>query len=139
MKVVLDSNVLIAAFAARGLCETLLELCLEKHEIAASQPLLNEVREKLATKIKLPEHTIDEILGFLERQTSSVVPADVPSDACQDPDDLMVLGTAKAADASYLVTGDRDLLALDSYDGIDFVNPRRFWESQSRSPTASES
>jgi predicted nucleic acid-binding protein len=40
MKVVLDTNVLIAAIATRGLCEALFELCLEKHEFAASPPLL---------------------------------------------------------------------------------------------------
>jgi putative PIN family toxin of toxin-antitoxin system len=139
MKVVLDSNVLIAAFAARGLCEALLELCLEKHEIAASEPLLAEVREKLATKIKLPQKTIDEILVFLEEHTSSVVPADAPSDACPDPGDLMILGTAEAADASHIVTGDRDLLALDSYKGIVTATPRKFWERQLRSSTEKES
>jgi putative PIN family toxin of toxin-antitoxin system len=137
MKVVLDSNVLIAAFAARGLCETLFELCLEKHEIAASVPLLEEVREKLATKIRLPGETIGEILVFLERHTSIVVPDNVPSDACPDPDDLMVLGTAKAARAAYLVTGDRGLLALESYEGIVIATPREFWESESRSSNGS--
>ena len=58
MKIVLDSNVLIAAFAARGLCDALFELCLEKHEIAASAPILVEVRENLKTKIKLPDETV---------------------------------------------------------------------------------
>jgi putative PIN family toxin of toxin-antitoxin system len=132
MKVVLDANVLIAAFAARGLCESLFELCLEKHEIAASPPLLAEVREKLATKVKLPGATVEEILGFLERHTARVGPAEVPAGACPDPDDLMVLGTAKAADVSYLVTGDKDLLELESYEGIEIVTPRQFWDAQSK-------
>ena len=132
MKVVLDANVLIAAFAARGLCESLFELCLEKHEIVASTPLLQEVREKLATKIKLPDGRVEEIVEFLEHQTSSVQPADVPADACRDPDDLMVLGTAKAANVTYLVTGDRDLLTLESFDGISIVTPRQFWETQAK-------
>jgi putative PIN family toxin of toxin-antitoxin system len=132
MKVVLDANVLIAAFAARGLCESLFELCLEKHELVASAPLLGEVREKLATKIKLPADRVEEIIEFLGLHTSSVQPADVPADACRDPDDLMVLGTAKAASASYLVTGDQDLLMLESYDGISVVTPRQFWEAQAK-------
>ena len=135
MKVVLDANVLIAAFAARGLCEALLELCLEKHEITASEPFLQEVSDELATKIKLPRETVGEIVSFLERHTSNVQPADVPASACRDPDDLMVPGTAKAAGASYLVTGDRALLTLDSYDDIRMVTPRQFWEAQSRAST----
>lgn len=131
MKVVLDAKVLIAAFAARGLCEALFELCLEKHEIGASAPLLQEVRDQLVSKIKLPEETANEILGFLQRHASSTDPVEVPADACRDPDDLMVLGTAKAAEADYLVTGDRDLLILETYEGISIVTPRKFWEVQS--------
>ncbi len=135
MKVVLDANVLIAAFAVRGLCEPLWDFCLEKQEIVASAPLLQEVSDKLATKIKLPHETVEEIISFLERHTSNVQPGDVPADACRDPDDLMVLGTAKAAGASYLVTGDRDLLTLDSYGEILIVTPRQFWEAHSKAST----
>jgi len=132
MKLVLDANVLIAAFAARGLCESLFELCLEKHELVASAPLLVEVREKLATKLKLPEDRVDEVVEFLDRHSSNVQPAEVPAGACRDPDDLMVLGTAKAGDVRYLVTGDRDLLILESYEGISVVTPRQFWEAQAK-------
>jgi putative PIN family toxin of toxin-antitoxin system len=130
MKVVIDTNVLIAAFAARGLCEALLELCLENHEIVLSKPLLLEVGEKLRKKLRLPEATTEEVLEFLRNQTSVVEPAEVPANACHDPDDLMVLGTAKAARASFLVTGDRDLLALKRFEDIPIVTPREFWESQ---------
>ncbi len=135
MKIVLDASVLIAAFAARGLCEALFELCLEKHEIAASAPILEEVREKLVTKIKLPKATVEELIGFLERQATSVQPAEVPTDACRDPDDLMVLGTVTGANASFIVTGERDLLTLGSYEGVSIVTPRIFWEAQSQAPT----
>jgi predicted nucleic acid-binding protein len=44
----------------------------------------------------------------------------------------MVLGTAKAADVSYLVTGDKDLLELESYEGFEIVTPRQFWDAQSK-------
>lgn len=132
MKVVLDANVFIAAFATRGLCEALFELCLENHEIVLSEPLLLEVGEKLRTKIRLPEPTTEEILHFLRNHSSIVEPADVPAEACRDPDDLMVLGTAKAAGASCLVTGDRDLLLLRAFDEVPIVTPREFWENQAK-------
>jgi putative PIN family toxin of toxin-antitoxin system len=132
MKVVLDANIVIAAFATRGLCEALLELCLENHEIVLSEPILLEVGEKLRTKIRLPKATTEEILHFLRNHTSVVEPAEVPARVCRDPDDLLVLGTAKAARASYLVTGDRDLLSLQTFDDIPIVTPREFWESQAK-------
>ncbi len=40
MRIVLDANVVVAAFAARGLCESLFELCLGSHEIVLSERLL---------------------------------------------------------------------------------------------------
>jgi len=50
MRIVLDVNVVVAAFAARGLCESLFELCLGNHEILLSEPLLAEIRRNLTKK-----------------------------------------------------------------------------------------
>ncbi len=130
MKVVLDTNILIAAFAARGLCEAVLELCLENHEIVLSEPLLLEVEEKLRSKLRLPEGIAEEILDFLRSHSAVVEPKDVRADACRDPDDLMVLGTAEAAGANYIVTGDQDLLSLETFGDIPNLTPRKFWESE---------
>lgn len=131
MKVVLDTNVVIAAFAARGLCEAIFELCLESHEVILSAPILLEVEEKLESKLHLSEDIAKEIVGFLSSHAVFVEPNRVSADACRDPDDLMVLGTAEAAGASYIVTGDRDLLSLGSYGNTRIVTPRQFWESAS--------
>ena len=49
MKIVLDANVVVAAFASRGLCESILELCLHSHEIVLSQELLDEILRNLRT------------------------------------------------------------------------------------------
>ena len=54
MRVVLDTNVLPAAFGTRGLCEAVFQVCLERHEIILSGHILNEVRTNLTTKFKVP-------------------------------------------------------------------------------------
>lgn len=64
MRVVLDANVIIAAFAARGLCEAVLELCLSDHDIIVSRHLLDEVRRHVVGKIKLP-HTFPPAINAL--------------------------------------------------------------------------
>jgi putative PIN family toxin of toxin-antitoxin system len=130
MKVVLDTNVLVAAFAARGLCEAVLELCLESHEIVLSEPLLLEVQGSLRLKLRLPQPIAEEILDFLRAHSTLVEPEDVPADVCRDPDDLMVLGTAEAAGAGCIVTGDKDLLTLHAFRSIPIWTPRKFWETQ---------
>ncbi len=129
MKVVLDTNVLIAAFAARGLCEAVVELCLQNHEIIVSAPLLLEVEEKLKSKLGLPEGIAADIIEFLRSQAMVVEPNAVSADACRDPNDLMVLGTAEAA--TCIVTGDEDLLTLETFGDILILTPRKFWESES--------
>jgi len=57
---------------------------------------------------------------------SWVSPVTVPPDACCDKNDLPVLGTAIAADAPVLVTGDKDLLTLHPFQNIAILSPRDF-------------
>lgn len=63
MRVVLDSNVVIAAAAARGLCEAVFELCLERHHIVACEGILLEVGRKLEQKLRLPVAVVEVIVS----------------------------------------------------------------------------
>jgi predicted nucleic acid-binding protein len=47
VKVVLDTNVLVAAFASHGLCEEVFEVCLTSHQIFVSKHILAELRRAL--------------------------------------------------------------------------------------------
>lgn len=125
---VLDTNVLLAAFGTRGLCEALLAACLKSHEVILSKPILDELRRHLRAKFKVPALTVSEIVGFLRSEARIVTPADVPADACRDADDLPILGTALAGQADCLVSGDKDLLTLHSFRGIPILTPRAFYE-----------
>lgn len=56
MKLVLDTNVLVAAFIARGTCSELLEYCAVRHEIVLSPAILDELGDVLTRKFRfLPE------------------------------------------------------------------------------------
>jgi putative PIN family toxin of toxin-antitoxin system len=127
MRIVLDANVVVAAFAARGLCESLFEFCLSSHEVLVSEPLLQEICRSLDKKVKLARQTSTGIERLLREHGSLLSPADVAADACRDADDLHVLGLAKAGNADYLVTGDDDLLVLESFGSCRIVTPREFW------------
>ena len=54
MKVFLDTNVLVSAFASRGLCTDLFELILLEHELIVGKQVLLELRRSMRQKIKLP-------------------------------------------------------------------------------------
>ena len=128
MKVLLDTNVIIAAFASRGLSADVLELCLSGHTVIASEHILSEVREKLTGKIALPASIADNILAYLREYSILAVPLPVTDVECRDKEDIPVLGAADAGHADYLITGDKDLLVLERYQNIRIVTPRQFWE-----------
>jgi putative PIN family toxin of toxin-antitoxin system len=128
MKVLLDTNVIIAAFAARGLSADVLELCLSGHTVITSEYILSEVREKLTGKIALPASIADDIIAYLREYSILAVPLPVTDVECRDEDDLPVLGAAVAGHADYLITGDKDLLVLERYRNILIITPRQFWE-----------
>lgn len=128
MKVVLDTNVLLSALGTHGLCQALLEACLVSHEVVLSPPILQEVREHLRGKFKMPAAEVAHVITFLRTQCTLVAPAETQATACRDPDDLMVLGTAVAGRADAIVSGDHDLLTLKSHQGIPILSPRAFYD-----------
>jgi putative PIN family toxin of toxin-antitoxin system len=128
VKVVLDTNVILAAFATRGLCEAVMAVCVDRHEIVVSEAILAEVSEHLRDKFKLPASRVREIVSFLRHQATMVIPVPISTDACRDPDDLAILGTAVAAQADGLITGDNDLLSLGTFQEIRILSPRAFYE-----------
>jgi len=126
MRIVLDANVIVAAFAARGLCESVMEVCLSEHEIVLSEELLDEILKSLLRKIKLPSGVVDVIGELLREHSNMVNPITIAPGVCRDPDDLKVLSLAVASKADYIVTGDKDLLVLKKYEGIPILSPRSF-------------
>lgn len=128
MKVVLDTNVLFATFATRGLCDALLGACLQSHEVMLSEHILGELQEHLAAKLKMPQSLLRAIDRLLREQSLLVEPLPLPRSACRDSNDLPVLGTAVAGSVDALVSGDADLLALRDIRGVPILSPREFYE-----------
>jgi uncharacterized protein len=51
MNVVLDTNVLIAAFIVKGFCHALVEQCFRVHSVVTSEFILNELKRKVDGEI----------------------------------------------------------------------------------------
>ena len=127
MRLVLDANVLIAAFVARGVCADLLEHCVREHEPVTSEAILEEVRRNLVDKIKATRKQAEQTASLLRARFEAVEPITLETQVCRDEDDDVVLGTAIAGRCEAIVTGDRDLLALVSHQGIRMLSSRDFW------------
>ena len=132
MRVVLDSNVLVAAFVARGTCAELLEHCVREHQLLSSEYILEEVRRNLVSKARASDRDADDAVKLLRTRLTLVEPTDLGRRACRDSEDDPILGTAVAARCDLLVTGDNDILELGEYETIRIVSPRGFWSHEGR-------
>jgi uncharacterized protein len=126
MKLVLDTNVLIATFIAKGLCHTLVEQCLRVHSVITSEFILHELREKLTEKFKYSDEDAAAVEALLRSRMQVVEPATLASSTCRDPDDDMILATALSGGAVCIITGDKDLLTLKKFGAIDILSPSEF-------------
>ena len=127
MKIILDTNVIIAAFATRGLCSAVFELCLDRFEVVLSEAILKEVLKSLNSKIKLPLPQCDLIVSYLRDNFSLSEIDDLDKSPCRDKNDIHVLGLAQHSGAEYIITGDKDLLDLVQHKNTKIVTPREFW------------
>ena len=128
MKVFLDTNVLQAAFATRGLCADLLVHVLLEHELIVGEVVLTELRATLTAKLKLPAATIDEIEALLRESTIVARPSTHLHLRISDPDDEWVVASAAAGGADVLVTGDAAVLKVASRAPVRMLSPRGLWE-----------
>lgn len=130
MRAVLDTNVLLAAFFTRGVCEAIFDAAIERGAfgVVLSEHILGEFARHAEGKFGGASADVKAAVGLLRANAEMVRPAGVPGDACKDKDDLPVLGTAVAGHVDALVTGDAELIALGAIEGIPIVPPRTFYE-----------
>ena len=131
MKVVCDTNVLIAALVADGLCRDIVKRRLLLFDLFTSADLLKELESTLRIKFRTNPDDLPLLAAYRER-ASVVKPAKLARAVCRDPDDDVVLATAKAAQAGCILTGDRDLLVLERFEGSAILSPRAFVEAMDR-------
>ena len=127
MRVFLDTNVLVSAFLARGLCADLFRLVLIEHTLVTSEVVLTELQDVLSRKGRLPAPQFAAIQAFLRDQPVAPRPAQTLQLGLMDPDDEWVVASAVLVDADLFVTGDQGVLACIQ-PPLPIVNPRGCWE-----------
>ena len=125
----MDTNVLVAAFVTRGLCQDVLRVVLAEHSLLVSETILDELERTLADKLRTPAHRVREAITFIREHGEVAAPANPAPWPENDPDDRWIVAAALDASAEVLVTGDRDLLEVSGRANVRIVTPRGFWES----------
>ncbi len=128
MRVVLDTNVWIAGLIARGTCSDLMEHLDLRHTIVLSEWIREEAAEVFEEKFDYPEARVDRVTAWMDSMSDVISLSGSVPDVSRDPDDNYVLLTADEGDAHVIVTGDDDLLILETYRERPILAPDQFWE-----------
>lgn len=134
MKVVLDTNIFVSGWLWGGRPDQVLKLAeVYLITVCASEELLNELQstlsqDKFRSKLQALSINLNDLMSRT-RELVEVYPiSTVNLPELRDANDNMILGTAIAAGADVIVTGDLDLLVLQEYEGIPIVTAREFLE-----------
>lgn len=133
MKVVLDVNILASAAASpAGLPAFIVDSLLNgPHRIAISDEMLvdlGKVLKRTYFSARLTEDMQAQTVARYRGIGPPVTPDSTVAGVADDEEDDRVLGTAVAAGADFVVTGDKGLLRLGAYRGIPIVTARQFLE-----------
>lgn len=130
LRVVLDTNVLVSGLAYPiGIPGRILNAWHQGGlSVVLSRYILDEVVRVLPrlSRIQLNESEIRDLADSFMLMAEIVDPGATSDDTLRDPADQQVLATLLTADAGYLITGDKDLLALA--DRYPIVTPAAFWQ-----------
>jgi putative PIN family toxin of toxin-antitoxin system len=128
VRLVLDTNIVVSGLIWGGVPRRLLDLGQDGQVMLfTSSILLDELakvlfREKFEAMLASQNLTPPFLMQHYGMLTRLVTPRVIEHSA-RDLDDDVVLGTAMAAQANIIVTGDNDLLVMHPYHGIQILNP----------------
>ena len=132
MKIVVDTNVLISGIFFGGKPEEVLKLCFRNNITAyVTDEIVKEYRRVVQemqkrTRREIPQSALE---GFILKTEN--VASKERIEVCRDPDDNKFIECAVAANALYIVSGDKDLLDLKKYRDVKILTAAEFLELKS--------
>ncbi len=137
IKAVVDTNVLISALVFGGTPRQVTDMIPEKlFWPVMSEEILSELRRIILEKF--PQFAAGlPLYEKLLRSYALWVPLGAKTvTVCRDPDDNKIIETALLGRCQYIISGDNDLLAIGTYNGIRILNPADFLDVFKRADSA---
>ena len=127
MKIVIDTNVVISGTFFGGHPRKVLEAVVERTvQAAATDKIIEEYNEIVRLMIDRKQGTLKKnILDPFLFQLEIVDPVS-NVEVCRDPDDNKFIECAVDSKAVYIVSGDKDLLDIKEYQGIEIMTAAEF-------------
>jgi putative PIN family toxin of toxin-antitoxin system len=124
----LDTNVLAAAAATRGLCADVLRAVLAEHKMVICPQIISELQRVLKDKFALPGTLINDYVRLIQQDSIPCEPGDPPVTKLKDKDDLGILSAAIGGKVDVLVTGGKELQSVGLFAAVRIMSPRGFWQ-----------
>jgi putative PIN family toxin of toxin-antitoxin system len=132
LRCVFDTNVLVSALLLPdSKPRQALDLAIQKGKLLLSFATLAELYDVLNRKQLhryIDEEDARTFIAALTRE-AQWIDVTVQIKACRDPKDDMFLELAISGDATHVVTGDKDLVTLNPFRGIQILPPHSFLDA----------
>ena len=129
MRVILDTNVILSAIFFGGVPGHILNAYRDgKITLVLSPEILEEYRETAARLAEKFDVEYDALLEWIAIHSEMEQSLQLPAPVCVDPDDDKFIACALASNAKIICSGDRHLLDVNGYQGIEIIKPRAFAE-----------
>ena len=127
-RVVVDTNVVISALIAGGTPQKIIQAWIMGEFLAVmSKELRQEINTVLnRSKFIKPDKRLRALLGTLFNQALMVLPQPIKEITFSDENDHFLLELAVTAQATAIVTGDKELLKTKRIKGVEILNPKQF-------------
>jgi len=127
LKVVLDTNVFISAAILGRVCEDVVQTCrFSNIEVFISKEIISEIKNKLLEKFQWNEEQVGIFLESILEFCNIEEVIEKISFIKDDPDDDKILETAVSGKCDFIISGDKHLLRLRTYEEIKILNPSDF-------------
>jgi putative PIN family toxin of toxin-antitoxin system len=133
MTVVIDTNVVLSAILFGGKPKQVLEMALlGSIQLAISESLVNDLQGVLQRpKFELSAQLAQTVVSEYTSIATWIEPSEHFNVVVDDPSDNHFIDCAVAAEADYLITGDRHLLNLGTFKMIKIVSVDNFIDTLS--------
>ncbi len=130
MRVVIDTNVFVSSFFG-GNAKRIIDLWIHNKITLCLSPKIIEEYVRVLEHFGLKkEKELNEILSLFARGFNSVFAGKTPDLHIieNDPEDNKFIECAVALKASCIISGDKDIIGIKNYMGIQCLTPKQFLE-----------
>jgi len=130
IRIILDTNIWISFLITKSMKGIDKLIFNDKAVLLFSDELMTEFIDVTSREKLKPYFTKEDIASLIDliEEYGEIIKVKSKVDACRDKEDNFLLSLAKDGKSDYLITGDKDLLVLESFGKTNIIRLTDFLE-----------